>query len=509
VTLARLLFGDDVGDATEVVVHAGERSVDRRGLRIAASELRVALVAAGVRPGAAVGVMLSSGPEAVAALFGVWAAGAVHVPLNPRLGADDLDRVVAYTEPAVVVTSPDRAERVPSTVGFVTAEEPFRWHVDRPVIGGREYDPGTALVQLTSGTTGAPKPVQLRHDGVLDLMDNVITRLRGGDADASRRRAATPNLVPVSLSLWAGIYTVCFAFRVGAPVVLMDRFEAHEFVRLVRKFDVRSVVLPPAAMAMLSDTDDVTDLAPLRFVRSITAPLSPIQARRFAEKFGVAVLNGYGQTEIGGEVVGWSAADSREFGDTKLGSVGRPHAGVEVAVRDERGRELDTDGVGELWLRTPALAAGYADGTDLADRLDDDGFFRTGDVGRVDADGFVWIEGRVGAMINRGGLKVFPAEVEEAIRLHPLVRDVAVVGVADDRLGDVPWAFVVVDASIEPDELSDLCRRHLAPYKLPVRFVTVDALPRNEVGKVLSGELMRLADPGRGQAPRPTMRLGG
>jgi acyl-CoA synthetase (AMP-forming)/AMP-acid ligase II len=233
-------------------------------------------------------------------------------------------------------------------------------------------------------------------------------------------------------------------------------------------------------MAMLSDDERLTSLAPLKYVRSITAPLSPFQARRFRDRFGIAVLNSYGQTEIGGEIIGWSAADSKSFGETKLGSVGRPHAGVDVRADPVSG---------ELQVRTPALAAGYADGADLADRLAADGWFRTGDVGRVDDDGFVWIEGRLGDMVNRGGLKVLPAEVEEVLRGAAGVGDVAVVGRPDDRLGEVPWAYVVpADAGHPPavDALEAHCREHLAPYKVPARFVFLAALPRNEVGKVLT-----------------------
>ena len=144
-----------------------------------------------------------------------------------------------------------------------------------------------------------------------------------------------PNLVPVSLSLWAGIYQVLFAFRLGAPVVLMERFDPSEFARLVGEYGIRSSVLPPAAMVMLARDKDVTSLEPLRYVRSVSAPLSPVHARHFHDRFGVAILNGYGQTELGGEVVGWTAADWKEFGADKLGAVGRPHAGIEVRVRED------------------------------------------------------------------------------------------------------------------------------------------------------------------------------
>jgi acyl-CoA synthetase (AMP-forming)/AMP-acid ligase II len=253
-------------------------------------------------------------------------------------------------------------------------------------------------------------------------------------------------------------------------------------------------------MTALADDETVTDLAPLRIVRSITAPLSPLQARRFKDRFGVAVLNSYGQTELGGEIVGWTAADARAHGETKLGAVGRPHAGVELRIVDPDeapSTPSAADGEpGELWVRTPAMAAGYADGSDLGDRLSADGWFRTGDVGRVDRDGFLWIEGRVSDMVNRGGLKVHPGEVEEVVRLAPGVADASVVGVPDDRLGEVPWAFVVPaeQSSPDPEALAALCREHLAPYKVPVRFETIDALPRNEVGKVLKRELVERAE---------------
>src|SRR5690606_21135805 len=443
--------------------------------------------------------------EVVAALFGVWGAGGVHVPLNPRLTDAAVERVLATVRPPAVVATPALAPRLagppaaaPGDGGGAVPRAP-EGPAAAPGPAGR--DVAVALVQFTSGTTGAPKPVLLRHSGVIELIDGVLATLRGGRAPGSGAgdRRPMPNLVPVSLSLWAGIYTVLFAFRVGAPVVVMDGFDTLEFARLVARFQLRSTVLPPAAMAMLVDDERVTSLEPLRYVRSITAPLSPLQARRFKERFGVGVLNGYGQTEIGGEIIGWSAADLRTYGDAKLGSVGRPHRGVEVRAVDPDGRTLGPDEPGELWVRTPALSAGYADGTDLGDRLTPDGWFRTGDVGRVDADGFVWVEGRVSDMINRGGLKVHPGEVEEVLRTVPGVADAAVVGVPDERLGEVPRAFVVAAGAAPPpdDELVAACRAHLAPYKVPVRFVAVDELPRNEVGKVLKAELVREAPGGR------------
>jgi len=380
------------------------------------------------------------------------------------------------------VTRPADATRVPGPLLTVEPDEAWLARRGSPAAPPARYGRDAALVQMTSGTTGPPTPVVLEHGAVLHQLDRVLATLRGGRAER-RDRPVMPNLIPVSLSLWAGIYNVCFAFRAGAPVVLLDPFETRSFAALVAEHGIRSVVLPPAAMAMLADDATITSLAPLRLVRSITAPLSPFLARRFRDRFGVDVLNSYGQTELGGEVIGWSAADLRAFGTTKLGAVGRPHPGVEARVVDD-----------ELQVRTGAAVGGNTRGGSLDDRLDADGWFRTGDLARIDDDGFVWIEGRVTEMINRGGLKVYPREVEEVLRARPEVRDVAVVGAADERLGEVPVAFVVGAEALDAAALAAHCREALAPYKVPVRFVAIDALPRNEVGKVLPRALIaRLA----------------
>ena len=411
----------------EICIHAPDGEWTRSQLRDRVEHLAAAM---DVAPGTAIGVSLPNGGELIATMFAVWRAGGVYVPINPRLTSTEVARIEAD-------------------------------------VVGRVHAPGVAIVSFTSGTTGVPKPVPLLHARVLEGLDQVLATLRSrpGGADPM------PNLVPVSLSLWAGIYQVLFAFRVGAPVVVMAEFDTLEFARLVRRFGIRSTVLPPAAMVMLADDARIADLAPLRYVRSIAAPLSPLQARRFRERFGISVLNGYGQTELGGEVVGWSAADSKAFGDTKLGAVGRPHAGVEVR----------TDAAtGELHVRIPG-------------RIDE--WQRTGDVARIDDDGFVWIEGRVSDMVNRGGLKVHPGEVEEVLRLSPAVADAAVVGGPDDRLGEVPVAFVVEAEPVDDGTLEALCRQHLAPYKVPVRFERINALPRNDAGKVLKRELVEALTP--------------
>jgi acyl-coenzyme A synthetase/AMP-(fatty) acid ligase len=443
--LADLLLDHPFGD-DEPLLHTVDRSETAGTARAEARRVAAEL---GSLDGRAVAVQLPNGPDLVWTMVAVWLAGGVYVPVNPRNPASEVEAVVELTDPVALVTE-DGVEQC---------------------AGGRRYDDDVAFVMWTSGTTGRPKPIHHTHTAYVELLDRVLGPLRAGGAGGAGepKRRPSPNLIPVSMALNAGLYNCLFGLRAGAELVMMDRFEPQAFAELVRRFAIRSTVLPPAAMAALTDSD-VDDLGPLKYVRSITAPLSPLQAQRFAAKFPVHVLNGYGQAEIG-EVIGWTAADAKEHPD-KIGSIGRPHPRVDIRVDDE----------GHLLVRPPNTAAG------LGERLDADGYVDTGDLARIDDDGFVWIEGRAGDVINRGGNKVFPAAVEEVLRLSPAVDDVAVVGAPDDRLGEVPVAYLV-GRPVDDGSLVALCREHLVPYKVPVAFHWIDELPRNEVGKVLRKDL--------------------
>ncbi|OMC44965.1 class I adenylate-forming enzyme family protein [Mycobacterium sp. IS-1264] len=480
-SLAELLDG-----LPEVAVHTLGAEVSRDELAASADRLGTLLAECGLTTGQVVAAMLPNDPTTIAALFGVWRARGVYTPLNPRAADAEIVTQLETLQPVAVITTPALAQRFSAFHLPVITGDALAWAIAASatqVADARSYDDDVALLQFTSGTTGPPKPVPLRHSTVLDLIDRLLEKLRGAKPAGDKpKRSPMPNLVPLSLSLWAGIYQVLFAFRAGSGVVLMDRFSPSDFAALVRRHQLRSTVLPPAALTMVLHDDSVTDLSPLKIVRSITAPLSPVQAARFRDKFGVIVLNSYGQTELGGEVVGWSAADAREWGETKLGSVGRPLPGIHVMIADD-----------EVLVRTPTTAARKIDPAFL-DRLTDDGWFHTGDLGWFDDDGFLWLDGRVSDMINRGGLKVFPGTVEDVLLSADGVREAAVVGIPDERLGEVPWAFVArTDDELSEDGLIAWCRDRLTPYRVPVRVVFVEQLPRNDVGKVVKRELAALA----------------
>ena len=475
-SLADLLDG-----LPDVAVQTLDTSVSSIELADAADRLGATLSGLGVRTGQVIAAMLPNDATTVAALFGCWRAGGVYTPLNPRAADAELATQLEILDPVAVITTPHLAHRFAAfdTLHIVTGAA-LQWSARRSQSSRDPHRLGedVALLQFTSGTTGPPKPVPLRHSTVVDLIDRLLAKLRGAKT-SDPKRTPMPNLVPLSLSLWAGIYQVLFAFRAGSGVVLMDRFAPADFAALVAKHQLRSTVLPPAALTMVLHDETVTSLDPLRIVRSITAPLSPVQARRFRDKFGVLVLNSYGQTELGGEVVGWSAADAREYGEAKLGSVGRPLPGIDVAVSDD-----------EVMVRTPTTAARKIDPAFL-DRLTEDGWFHTGDLGWFDEDGFLWLDGRVSDMINRGGLKVFPGAVEDVLLAADGIREAAVVGMPDERLGEVPWGFVVrADESVTEADLVGWCRERLTPYRVPARIVFVNRLPRNDVGKVVKRELL-------------------
>ena len=439
--LSDLLLEHPFGEDEEVLFTVTE------AMTVGQARQRVADIASAldVTPGQAVAVKLPNGPELLCTMVAIWTRSAVHVPINDRLTEAETQSILAETGAALLVDSDGVYQ----------------------MGGSRQYPDDVAFIVWTSGTTGAPKPILHTHTEYVELLDRVLGPLRG---TGERTRPPTPNLIPVSMALNAGLYNCLFGLRAGAAVVMMDRFTPEGFAELVHRFQIRSTVLPPAAMVMLTDSS-VESLAPLRYVRSITAPLSPLNARRFIDRFGCFVLNSYGQAEMG-EVIGWTAADAKSHPE-KIGSAGRPLPGVAIRIGDE----------GQLLVRPPNAAVG------ISDRRNADGFIDTGDIASVDPEGFVWIDGRASDLINRGGNKVFPDSVEEVLRLHPSVTDVAVVGVPDERLGEVPVAYVV-STGFDPVELDAHCREYLVAYKVPNAFVEIDALPRSDVGKVLRRRLV-------------------
>ncbi len=303
--------------------------------------------------------------------------------------------------------------------------------------------PGVAVRMLTSGTTGPPKRIDLTYD-------MLATSVLGTDPTNSRaptepRRGVA--IVNAPLVHIGGVYRVLQCVAEARPLVLLPRFELERWAAVVREHRPKAVSLVPAALRMvLHSSLTREDLSGIRVVTSGTAPLSADDADAFTAKFGIPVLTSYAATEFGGGVAGWSLADHDRYWRDKRGSVGRATLGARLRVVDDDGAPVGPGEPGLLEVKPGQLGP----------TVD---WIRTTDVGRIDADGFLWILGRADQAIIRGGFKVMPDDVRAALEGHPAVSAAAVVGRVDDRLGQTPVAMVELRHPVDTGDLDDYLRK--------------------------------------------------
>lgn len=352
----------------------------------------------------------------------------------------------------------------------------------------RELSPDTQIEIQTSGTTGPPKRIAIARKTFEASLRGGI-RTAAGEVDAEQLSVkSSPTLMFGPLVHTSGTFGVLMSVFEARPIVLFDKFDAAQFTRKVVQYRPKFAALPPTALAMVLDSDATKeDLQSLIAVRSGSAPLPVATQERFEQKFGVPVLTNYGATEFMGTVAGWTLDDYRQWGRSKRGSVGRSNRGVELRVVDPAsGAVLPADEPGVLEV--------------LAQRIQTNGeWIRTSDLARLDADGFLFILGRLDDAIIRGGFKIMAGKVADVLRLHPDVADVIVLGVSDERLGQVPVGVVeprasptAADLAQLPEELRKFAKERLLPYEVPVRIVVVAQLPRTVSGKVSRPEALAL-----------------
>ncbi|MCF6387015.1 AMP-binding protein [Mycobacterium sp. MBM] len=415
------------------------------------------------------GIMVRNSPPHVAAVLGVLEAGGTVVVINPSRGDDRTRADIAALElPVLIGVADDIANLV--TPSATTATVITIADLDTPptVLSGTTIDdarrPEVAVRMLTSGTTGPPKRVDLTYDM---LARSVMGREPWLPPTELRRGVAIVNSPLVHIG---GIFRILLCISEARPFVLLSKFDLQRWAAAVREHKPRAVSLVPAALRMVLHSDLTRDdLASVRAVTSGTAPLSADDADAFTEKFGIPVLTSYAATEFGGGVAGWTLADHRRYWQAKRGSVGRANPGAQLRVVDEDGRILDPDEQGLLEVIPAQMSSG--------------GWIRTTDLARIDADGFVWILGRADQAIIRGGFKVLPDDVRAALETHPAVRGAAVVGRADDRLGQTPVAMVELHGRATATELTEYLAARLARYEIPTEISIVDVIPRTPSGK--------------------------
>ncbi|MBV8924842.1 MAG: AMP-binding protein [Bradyrhizobium sp.] len=372
-------------------------------------------------------------------------------------------------------------------VGFVAFGDLLRAPAEPPLFGkGRP-----PLILYTSGTTGLPKGV------VSVLQPGVQSDPRTNEylADVARTRRGQPggaSLLTLPLHHGAGPSQVWGAIQLGNPTIMMPRFDPEGALRLIEKHRVTNWVGVPTMYKRLAALPravlDAHDVSSIRALSVGAAPVPYELKKWIIGYFGDGVLGeGYGATEVG--MISFLPPEMQE---KKPGSSGLPHKHVEISIRHADGQELPRNRSGEIWIRTPVTIRSYLNAKPLdADTLDGNGFFRVGDVGMVDDDGYLFITDRAKDMIIAGGVNIYPAEIEAAILRHPDVQDVAVIGIPDDEFGEQVKAFCELKPGHRTSEAAiiDFCRKHLASYKRPKSLSIVDELPRNTMGKLLKREL--------------------
>ena len=482
----------------EAIVQGGERwtyaTLARR-----ADALTARLLALGVAPGDRVALLWENSPAYAQIYFAVMRLGAVLVALNPVNEESYVNKVLADCAPALLIAQEKFLRRF--AAGLDRAVLPPRILLDAPLdvplpgetglLDAAEGEPldlpgpaagDLAMILYTSGTTGAPKGVCLTQRNLIANTDSINEYL---GLDASERCLV---LLPFYYSYGASVLHTHLS--VGARVSLAPNLVfPHLVVESLARERATGFSGVPSTYALLLDRVDLAahDLSSLRYLTQAGGPMAPALTTRVRAALPQARLYVmYGQTEATARLT-WLPPEQL---DRKLGAVGIPLEGVSLQVRREDGSLAATDEPGEVWVRGPNVMQGYWHNPQATAEVLRDGWLRTGDLGRLDGDGYLWLSGRRSDMIKTGAHRVHPQDVEEAIAELPAVAEVAVVGVDDAVLGQVVKACIVRAGELSADQVKAHCRRRLAPYKIPKHVEFLAALPKTASGKVRRVELI-------------------
>jgi acyl-CoA synthetase (AMP-forming)/AMP-acid ligase II len=464
------------GSAVYLEEAGGAGKLTFAGLQRSTSAMAGYLDRAGIPPGGRVAIRLPDPLGYATALVAILGAGRVAVPLDPGAPAAALDRVLSVARPEAVIS--DSGSGLPS--GLTMLGMP-----SLGAAGGIQSRPGAGIFLCTSGTTGTPKGVLLGEDQLGHVAACVARHHRLGPAD--RGYCSLP-LFHVN----AEVVGLLATLAAGACLVLDGRFSRRRFWATIEARQITWINAVPAIITVLAmEPAAVRPPARVRFVRSASAPLPPSALRRFEEAFGIPVIETYGMTEAASMITA-NPID----GPRKAGSAGRP-SGAEVRVVRQAGSRCvpcPAGTVGQVQIRGRGVIRQYAAGGP-AGAIDRDGWLDTGDLGHVDTDGYLFLAGRSDDVINRGGEKIYPREIEDFLLAQPGVRSAAVVAARDEVLGECPVAYVVPvwpESGLE-DALRAACEADLPRPQRPAAFHLVRELPLGPTGKVARGRLRELA----------------
>ncbi len=489
------------------------RTVSFAELDARSSRVANALAACGVGPGDRVAFLDKNGLEYFEVLFGVAKLNAVTVAVNWRLAPDEVAQVVDDSGAAVFVVGSEFfgcveaiEGRLRSVTTVIAVGDHVRWPAYADLVGAADAtDPGVvargddvALQLYTSGTTGLPKGVMLTNDNVFHGPFQLQEQWSIDDD------TVTLAMMPMFHIAGSGWAIVSLGF--GCRTVVHREVDPSAILRDIEAYRITNALFVPAVINFLLLTPGVesTDFSSLRKVVYGASPITDTVLVEAMRVIGCEFVQVYGLTETTGAITQLDHVDHDPVGRPHLlRSCGKPYPWVEVRIVDpETGTDVDVGEVGELWTRSCQNMAGYwANDDATAGVLDADGWFRTGDAGYTDVDGYLYLHDRLKDMIVSGGENVYPAEVENVLARHPDVADVAVIGVPDDHWGEAVMAVVVPRPGVEVagDELIAFAREHLGGYKLPKSVAFAEVLPRNPSGKLLKREIRAPYWEGRGR----------
>jgi fatty-acyl-CoA synthase len=465
------------------------REVDRRS-----NQAAHLLEARGIGPKDRVAVLLRNGREMVELALATQKLGIVACPLNTWAKPQELTATLRGANPSLLVYDTAHADQVKESAPpgvqllYVGNEKDALDGSDpyTPELGRQPTSPpspftrdrGSPKVIIhTSGTTGTPKGAARNSSAAgISSLTNLLAVVPYQRDDVV--------FCPTPMFHSFGLATFTFATVLGATLVLPEKFEPEESLRLIEEHRATAASFVPVMMRRIVSLDDEVksryDVSSLRIVLASGSVLSEDLRRASSELFGDVLYDLYGSTEIG-----WVAIATPHDMRTRPQTVGKPVGGIDVTVFSPDGRKLSPGETGELYVKSEILFEGYTSGEPKSER---DGYMSIGDLGRVDDDGYLYVESRSDDMVVVGGENVYPIEVERVIEDVPGVNEVTVFGLEDEEYGQVLVAFVV--GPVSEEDVLVACNTELASYKVPRRIEVVDELPRTSTGKVLKRELL-------------------
>ena len=457
----------------------------------AARRMSTLLAAAGVQPGDRVGIMLPNVPAFPIAFYGALAAGAITVPMNPLLKSREVGyylgdagaRVVLAWHAAAAEAAKGAADAGAEAIVVETADMAGLLDGSAPAEGhsGRQGE-DDAVILYTSGTTGTPKGAELTHAGLVRNAElTARTLLNNSPDDVMMGCLPLFHVFGLTCGLNATVAS-------AGTLTLLPRFDAARALEIIQRDAVTIFEgVPTMYAAMLHQPEaDPAQTATLRVCVSGGASLPVEILRGFEAKFGCVILEGYGLSETS------PVASFNHPGKVrKPGSIGTPIEGVELRLVDDNRQEVAAGEIGEIAIRGHNVMKGYWGKPEATAEAITDGWFHTGDMARVDDDGYYYIVDRKKDLIIRGGYNVYPREIEEVLHEHPAVAEVAVIGMPHAELGEEVGAAVALKpgATATPEELRAFARDKVAAYKYPRRVWLVDSLPKGPTGKILRREV--------------------